>query len=301
MKLIFTEKEGEYLPKEWESPTCPFCGDDQTTLSEKFGPDHRYSMLSCKKCELAYLKPRPKYDEEFVNTAYHDYVSDISNLWKDGQYTTYGKKIYNLHAELCQEFIAASESPGRKLLEIGCAFGWISHIARDVGWTVKGVDISPTMIKIAQKEFQVDSVCGDWTVAIPANEKYDFLYCSHVIEHIPHPRFWMEEFAKRMDDSSILWIEIPNNNCPTRKFKRFLKRIGLRRDRWALWRTPDHLYEPCLKSFQRFAESCGFEVKDSFTYSRKRRPNNFIDRLYHRKLKWGTNLTVVLKKTTINH
>src|SRR5690606_22127216 len=132
--------------------------------------------------------------------------------------------------------------------EIGCSTGFFCKTAMDIGWEVVGIDISPTTVGLAQKEFGINALCGDWIQLRPPG-KFDAIYCSHTIEHIPNPKDWLMEMKNAIHDDGVICIEVPNMESIDRKFKRSLKRLGLKKDNWAGWRTPDHLYEPCEKSF----------------------------------------------------
>jgi len=288
-----TNKNEEFKVKKWENVNCPICSAKDSRLLEKFGPDHRYTYVRCISCGLAYLNPRPRYNEEFINTAYSVYLPDLSDLWVNNSLTKEGKKQYdwaNKSIKKYENFV----KPGR-FLEVGCARGLYSKVAKDRGWETKAVDISKTMIDLARKVFGIDAIHGDWLNVIPNSPKFDLIYCSHVIEHIPNPNEWMLGFKEILNPNGILVIEVPNMNSPDRKFKRNFKRIGLRKDKWAKWRTPDHLFEPDENSFKYLISVSGFSIVTNETYSRKHNSEKFLQHFYHSQLRWGSNLRFVLK------
>ena len=55
-----------YIPKEWETPPCPFCGSAEYSVYERFGSAMQFTYVLCSHCGLVYLSPRPKYDQDFI-------------------------------------------------------------------------------------------------------------------------------------------------------------------------------------------------------------------------------------------
>jgi hypothetical protein len=81
-----------------------------------------------------------------------------------------------------------------------------------------------------------------------------------------------------------------------RKFKRVLKRVGLRKDKWAPWQTPDHLYEPCERSFRTLFSKHGFKLERTYTYPSEWDGSvSFAHRLNHFWLRWGAKARYYLR------
>jgi hypothetical protein len=81
-------------------------------------------------------------------------------------------------------------------------------------------------------------------------------------------------------------------NSLDRRFKLFLKRMGIRKGAWKdNTRTPDHLFEPTIQSTLSFFADNGFKVLEYYTYSRKDMvASTLFGKIYNRKLKLGSNL-----------
>lgn len=287
MATTLTEENKEYRPSHWETVPCPFCGCVRARLLERFGYEHRYQYVRCVDCGLAYQNPRPAYTNEFVETAYEVYTTSADDFQKDGELTRRGQVVYREYSHIVSEIETLSGVRGGRLLEIGCNTGFFCKVARDRGWQPVGVEVSRSMAELAHRTYGIETRAGDW-MSMDYGAPFDVIYCSHVIEHIPDPRGWMRRFREVMAPGGIVCLSVPNMRSIDRIFKRALKRAGLKRDHWAKWRTPDHLYEPCEKSMLRFFDSCGFEVIRRYTY-----PSEWTGKvglwhdLMHFKLRWG--------------
>ena len=92
-------------------------------------------------------------------------------------------------------------------------------------------------------------------------------------------------------------MQVPNQYAPEKVFQRFLKNIKLKKDKWDLWRTPDHLFEPHIEPMRRVLSENGFVIRDYETYSRKDLCNSkSSSKLRHTVLKIGTNLRIIFQK-----
>lgn len=297
MATTLTATNQEFKPKAWEDVACPLCGEKKSKLLERFGFEHRYSYRKCSGCHVAYQSPRPVYDTEFVETAYEVYSTDTDSHWQKGQLTEKGKIVYAEYKYNLGEIEAVLGRKGR-LLEIGCNTGFFLKVAKDQGWHPVGVEISKTMTEIAHRQFDVETIAGDW-VAQKYSQPFDAVYCSHVIEHVPNPDSWMRRFKEVLTPDGVLCLAVPNMNSIDRVFKRFLKRIGARKDKWKPWQTPDHLYEPCERSMRAFFAKHGFEVVQKYTY-----PSEWLGdvsvwhRIFHFWLRWGAKQRYYLKLST---
>jgi SAM-dependent methyltransferase len=298
----------EYIPSTWESPSCPFCNESRYEVIERFGPNHRYNSVECQGCGLAYLNPRPLYDEEFLSIAYDAYADNdsIFQKFKGIPNPTFSldtlspseRSMLEGNEELIQFFEQRLGRVGR-FLDVGCATGFVCLAAQRRGWRATGIDISAPMVDFMVRVLGIPGFAGQYhqTPELDALAPFDVIYCSHVIEHIPNPNEWCAQFSKHLAPDGLLCLQIPANNSPERRLKRLSKRLGLKKDNWELWRTPDHLFEPSMGPLRTLLARNGLEVIDWETYSRKDLLNqSFASKLRHRWLKSGNNLRVMARK-----
>ncbi|MDD3877933.1 MAG: class I SAM-dependent methyltransferase [Bacteroidales bacterium] len=280
-----------YIPKAWEEVSCPFCHDNDFRLLERFGDKMQYSYVLCKKCRLVYLNPRPFYDDEFVFDAYEFYAENDSRyVIREDFYENESRFEKTEVAEVLKYDVKRSA-----ILDVGCAVGKFLYNAKTHYGACIGLDVSSLMAELIKKNLGIDVVVGKFETWETA-DKFSAINMSHVLEHFPHPELWLKKAASLLEDDGILIISVPNMFSADRKIKRFIKRLGLMKNLWESWRTPDHLFEPTIPAMKVFLKKNGFEIIDYYTYSRtKLNVNTFFGNIYHRKLRLGSNMKFFLK------
>ena len=291
----------EFIVTNWDNVLCPFCDNNDFKSHEKFGPDHRYSYVQCKNCELVYLNPRPRYDAEFVEIAYGDYCDESHYVFNKGELSQGQKKQIEEYKIILKKLVPYLPNRGGKklkMLEIGCADGMFLMAANQLNFEVVGIDITKKGIDSINNLLKLKAYCQQYQdVDLSSEGPFDLIYCSHVIEHIPNVHEWMEKYKKDLATDGVLCINVPNQFAIDKKFKRFLKNLGLKKDKWSLWRTPDHLYEPHGKPMKYLFKKHGLKLIENYTYSKHEKIEDSLgSKIYHSWLKLASKERYILKK-----
>lgn len=278
-----------YKPSEWETVNCPFCNSDKFTAYEKFGCDLQFTNVKCKRCGLVYQSPRPKYDKNFIEAAYGEYFI------YDNKYQYSKKEIAEYSQELSE--IVKFDRTKTALLDVGSCMGAFLSVAQRNYSKLVGVEISENMAEFTRNKLGV-SVHSCQFENLGISEKFSCIHMSHVIEHIPNPNLWMKKASELLTEGGVFVVLVPNMFSLSRRIKHFLYKIGIKSNRWKEnWRTPDHLFEPTIKSMKYLCKQNGFRVLNYYTYSRKDTiANKPLSRIMQRKLKTGSNLRFYLQK-----
>ena len=294
MATTLTESNQPYVPTAWEKVPCPICGAGEHTPHEKFGPNNQYTYVQCCECDLIYSNPRPVYDPAFVDTAYAVYDVESHHMKHSGTLDAGQRRLIDQYKITLKQI---ETQLGRKgsLLEIGCHNGLFLKAAQEEGWPGVGIDVSKAMTDAVTAFYGIPTYCGQYhEMDLGRHGKFDVIYCSHVIEHIPNPNQWIAKMRSELASDGVLCLNVPNQFSWDRKFKRVLKKLGLKKEVWEVWRTPDHLYEPHLKPMNLLLSKNGFRVTKALTYSRKEQENQgWLDRLLHEKWKTGSKLRLL--------
>jgi 2-polyprenyl-3-methyl-5-hydroxy-6-metoxy-1,4-benzoquinol methylase len=278
-----------YAPQEWESVVCPFCGSAAYKPYERYGDRWQYTHVRCKPCGLIYQSPRPKYDSAFVDDAYEFYADEIIKNISDVQSFLRQKSLTEQYDELLKE-ILLFDRQRTAILDIGCCVGTFLYQAMNLYPMGQGVEVSSRMARFVEENMNI-KVHLEKYEDIQFDSKFSCINMSHVIEHVPNPKEWLEQSKRILAKDGILVISVPNMRSLPRRFRLCLKRLRLHRGKWEPWRTPDHLFEPTIGSMLRFLNQNGFEVLHYKTYSRKKMvDNSAFGKWYNQKKCWGSNL-----------
>lgn len=286
----------EYIVPEWETVNCPVCNSNRFAEYEKFGSRMQYTYVECLDCSLIYSSPRPKYDQDFIDSCYATYqffdgagLNDLDSIPTSAK-SMFEKEIANL---------VKFDKARTNVLDIGCGMGTFLYAAKPYYTRLTGLDVSEKMANFVRTKIGVTVLLEQFQDHESA-EPYSLIHMSHVIEHIPNPNDWIKHAHKLLHPQGILVINVPNKMSLSRRLRHLYYKLGLIKQYSGAWkdptRTPDHLYEPTIKSFLRLISQNNFKVLDYYTYSRKDIVSNAnpFARLFHRTFKWGTNLSFIV-------
>lgn len=141
---------------------------------------------------------------------------------------------------------------GTTVLDVGCGIGGSSRIlARDYGFSVTGVTISPQQVKRAQEltpvgvnaQFQVDDAMA---LSFP-DASFDVVWSVEAGPHMPDKAVFARELLRVLKPGGILVVADWNQRDDRRKPLNFWERIVMRQllDQWA---------HPAFSSIEGFSE-----------------------------------------------
>ena len=203
-------ESGEYS---FERVPC-LCG---STRSYCVGLACRYGLSTeshlCLRCGMLRTDPRlteeslTKFYQELYGTIYEfaadQEVFDLT-LRKEQRYQeqkTRGEWLYQeIKSQLPQD-----RAP--KVFDIGCNSGAALLAFKDAGCECFGCDLGVSSFERGQKE-GLTLVEGDET-ALEQFGTADFVFLSHVMEHLPHPDVTFKNIRGLLNDGGHLYVEVP--------------------------------------------------------------------------------------------
>lgn len=180
---------------------CPICGCKEfTALFQVPFPEHSrkpgrgfplgttlevptWRIVRCHDCTVGYPNPRPAAE------AVRDYYAHQAapNDWEMENYVEIPQKARQSWTRFAERLtVLRGGAPGR-LLEVGCAAGWLLHGARSLGWEVEGIEASPKFQRYASTTLGLPVHLGTLASVPLAPGSFDVVVMTDVIEHLVDP------------------------------------------------------------------------------------------------------------------
>ena len=148
--------------------------------------------------------------------------------------------------------------PGMRILDIGCAYGYLLRLFDDAGCETYGIDISEYAIKQARRITRAKLYAWDVDRGLPMfqDDFFDLVTILHVIEHLHSPYNVLKEVHRVLKPKGKLIIGTPNLNA----IARLLLKLIRRENEWYGFRDETHIYLFTPLNIRFLVERSGFKV-----------------------------------------
>jgi SAM-dependent methyltransferase len=145
-----------------------------------------------------------------------------------------------------------------RLLDVGCAAGWLVEHATLRGWQAQGVEPSEAAARAAQAR-GLEVFQGELTAARLSAASFDLIYLGDVLEHVPDCRATLAEVARLLAPSGHVYLRGP---ITTHSLARALALavFGAMGKPIVLREPPYHLWEFTPGPLRRLFEGVGLSV-----------------------------------------
>jgi SAM-dependent methyltransferase len=229
------------------------CEGDARAWRRKRG----FDIYLCKACGNAFVPPEviptdleqlysKSYFEGAHNTGYPGYLNDQSLL------------VRNFEDRLA--WIEKLKPPGRRLLDVGAAYGLFLKVARDAGWDAEGVEIAPDCAAEARRISGAPVAAGDF-LNVELQGQFDVIVMFDVIEHMRDPLACMRRARELLVPGGRLVIETGDHASP------WARLLG---DRWYFLDPPQHLFYFSKRGLDWAFDRAGFFPEPAFQRSGRR-------------------------------
>ncbi len=238
-------------PPSLQEVACPICrkpgGDVVYALAGAEGGGR--TVVQCPTCALLFVSPRissesieAKYtsktyfEREDSATGYRNYIED-----RDLHLLFFRRQLRELE-ELT--------SKGR-LLDVGCAGGFLVAEAVRRGWQAEGVELSPFASEYARETLGLKVVTGSLRGSALPSGQFRAVFMDDVIEHFEDPLIEAEEVCRVLEPGGFFILHTPNAASPWRH---------LMGNKWVHLKPDEHLFYFDPASLGRLLHKAGFEV-----------------------------------------
>ncbi len=191
------------LPR--EHAACVLCGADAPVpLSTRKG----WPVSRCPCCGLIYLSERPS--EAAVTEMYGRSYYEDGDVGYKGYRELFDRfrpvfgRIFDARAAELEALVS-----GRRLLEIGCAYGFLLDHLGSRGWEVTGVEVSPLSSAAARDRLGLDVRTGTLDTADLPPSSFDVILMLDVLEHLHRPYDALRRAAALLAPGGRIVIQCP--------------------------------------------------------------------------------------------
>jgi 2-polyprenyl-3-methyl-5-hydroxy-6-metoxy-1,4-benzoquinol methylase len=255
------------MNKEVEFAPCNFCGVDE---SKFLFHSSVLRIVKCKKCGLVYTNPRLSqnslatlYNKVYFNSpnpltlGYEDYVNDFKNIMK-----TFEKRWTKI-----EKYLGGPS----KILDIGCAYGFLLKCLKVKGHQPYGIDVSEYAVKYAKEKFGLNATNQPLREIKFPDNYFDVVTIWDVIEHFTDPKSEILEIHRILKPNGILSIITPDSGSLQAKIwgKKWVEYV----------RPEEHLFFFSKSYLIDKLKSVGFEVISETTAGKYVTIKFILDRL----------------------
>jgi SAM-dependent methyltransferase len=221
-----------------EATTCLVCG--AARAKQRF-VQRGYPVFRCTNCRLEFVAPIPS-------------ASELADYYNRGYAVPLERYAAAGHRNIARIADLERWCPSRgRLLEFGASYGHSLASARERGWEVAGVELSPTASEYARTHFGLAVFNCDLADAPLTDASFDAVIGWHVLEHVRNPKEHLLRLSRLLKPGGVLGLRVPN-----------IESFGARAaGEWWPWMCPPaHLWFFSSATLPRLLRDCGFEVME---------------------------------------
>lgn len=239
------------------------------------------SYSYCKQCDYIFINHDKRIDLEKFYKDDYDFLLDNDEVEPEIDGIKYSEYLVSFFSEYLEN------NNTKKILDIGAGKGNLleSFYKRFENLKYFAVEPSNAFLKLNKKPFITEKFHGFFNKSIFKNVKFDYITLVEVLEHIPDPKSFLLSICEKMDEDSLLLVEVPN-------FANHKSDLL----------TIDHLSLFTENNLEYLFRLCGLEVVKKNIGSRV--PMQFIVKLNKSKKKYDDNkekISLILYQKAIQY
>lgn len=231
---------------------CNLCGEDDfkvlgNVVISPLGGESK--LVKCKRCGLVYVNPRHNEEEEKRFYVSEYFESDPIEVWEVER-----NRIFKHNLKTLERY----KKTGR-LLDLGCGMGQFLKMAKDNGWDVIGIDISPSAIEYARRTFNIEIIESSLKDANFEEDFFDVVSSWNTIDQLCDPLGELKETYRILKSGGIVSIRVSNVKFHI-FFRNIIKFIGKINYIWVDTEKPPvfHNYMFSPKTITAMLKKAGF-------------------------------------------
>jgi SAM-dependent methyltransferase len=150
------------------------------------------------------------------------------------------------------DFLAGE--PAGRILDVGTGNSPFLPAMRQLGWEVAGTEMDASFVEYFRSHYQIELFQGELEDAQFSSDYFDVVTIMGVLEHVPHPRLFMEEVGRILKDGGVVCLWCFNRSIEAGLLGRY----------WLGFDAPRHLYSFSYETLGRLLAETGFKVEKSY-------------------------------------
>jgi 2-polyprenyl-3-methyl-5-hydroxy-6-metoxy-1,4-benzoquinol methylase len=219
---------------------CLICNSDAVEL---FDQQHDLVLFKCLDCGVVFqINPQLMHFEQAAEE-YGDVNLDHRKKIQPHLIRVATERLNWIH-----KFIGTDPV---EVLEIGAATGEFLYLAKQIGWSVSGIELSQPFIEAAARQYQIMLKREILTESTFPKESFDLIALFHVFEHLPDPRAFLKIARSLLKPNGKMALVVPNLLSYTDRFYGAMNPNLYKRD---------HLFHYSLGSLKHMLKEYGFKI-----------------------------------------
>ena len=165
----------------------------------------------CQNCKLHVTSESQKQLDDILKKFYENDFWDMERNegLDDSHNDTYSvgrKRLFLSQIKYVKKFLTENS----KVLEIGSGHGETLIELEKLNFQTTGVEPDLKNVEHLRKTIKKSKIIQSTIENLDIDEKFDFIWMSHVFEHLSDPISFLNNIKKSMKENCFLFIEVPN-------------------------------------------------------------------------------------------
>jgi 2-polyprenyl-3-methyl-5-hydroxy-6-metoxy-1,4-benzoquinol methylase len=162
------------------------------------------TIRKCKGCGLRFVNPLGDYRGENETEEY--FLQDYLPLHQSNQENSLAER--RAHLDMISRHFSLPARP--RLLDVGCALGFMLGEAKAAGWEAVGVETSEFAARYASEHNDCPVYHGTLQHIGFESDSFEVITLMDVIEHVPQPCELIEEVYRVLRPQGVIFLTTPN-------------------------------------------------------------------------------------------
>lgn len=205
---------------------CPLCQSPRLSdaFEVQYWREHTLTYNDCAACGAVFANPMPS--DAVITQGNEALVRRYQQHRSLEQEFREARQAY-LRGRMLARSLTSWKKHGR-VLELGCYHGFFSYgIKNHSHWEVEGLEISSELSRFVQEVLGMTCHCGTLESLSLPQDRYDFIVCHDLIEHINQPTRFLQQLSRILAPGGRIQIVTPNAHQDL-AFTRRAWRAGIR-------------------------------------------------------------------------